>query len=161
MSSSIAASVVVLPPPGPAATSTRPGPGASSSRVSAGSPSLSSAGTSGGIRRSEMPMPAALLRDVDALARPARGRQRHRHVAGPLQDLAPPVVEQRHRQAVQEVALERPDRLAALAGQRPQLAVDAQDRGEAGLEVDVRGAEAARRREGPIEEGVHGMTRQE
>ena len=84
-----AASVVVLPPPGPAATSTSPPPGATSSRAPAGSPRLSSAGTSGGMRRMAIEMPprccemwtrcrAPLAVASDVVTSPTRSRMSRR-----------------------------------------------------------------------------------
>jgi hypothetical protein len=153
ISSTRDASVVVFPPPGPAATSARTGAGPDQL---AHTGRQSQAVERGRCRRHQVQRDrhaAPVLADVDAVARAGRRRQHHRDVAVTFQDVAPPIVEQRHRQVVEEVVRQRHP--FALVVEGAQLAVDAEDRLQPRLKMDVGSAQVTRRRQRPIEQGVH------
>ena len=142
------------PRPGAAATSDQARPRArASSRTSAGRPRRVERRRLGRDQaQATWPSPPRCWTTCTRCRIAGRGRQRHgrrRPVRSRISRRRS--FEQRHRQAVKEVA--RQPGGASL--QRAQLAVDAQDRRQSRLQVDVRGAQLTRRRQRPIEEGVH------
>ena len=149
-SSTSAASVVVFPCPGPPATMHQPRARLGQLAHLGGQPERVERGDLGRDQAKRQAEAAAVVKKVSALPPAVAGGQRDDHVAGPLQRLAAPVVQQGEPQAVQELARQRGD-----VAERAQLARDPENRRQPRLQVNVGGAEAARRQQRSVEEGVH------